>query len=361
VRRFLNILFVPALLGSFVTLAVLLVTSKAEFVARFNDFMAERANGETYGQILAAAREAGYVNEPSTFGALILAIPIGYYIYIGFTYSSYIGGEVKEPGRNQPRIIAATLAFAAAMYLVCLWRFYDIVGKEFVNSIVYLNNNTDDGSGLPVDPVLNLFTGIMTGSAVLNVIMAVSFFLWNFLLLFVIATVITRNLFAWSVDRILPDAVTNVDRRFHSPWVATLIVIVASEILLVLYVFTDFFQQVSNYIVLYSIAFWVTSFAAILLPYRRPEIYNAAPDFVRRTVGGVPVLLLFGIGNLVLFTLVLYSAFKLPAFSGPTGTDAVLFVVGIYVAGVVVYVAARALQKRRGIDIDLAYKEIPPD
>jgi APA family basic amino acid/polyamine antiporter len=361
VRRFLNVLFIPAILGSIVTLIVLLVTTKDEFVTKFNDFMAERAGGETYQSILASAEEAGYVNEPSTLSALILAIPIGYYIYIGFTYSSYIGGEVKEPGKNQPRIILATLAFAAAMYLVCLWRFYDIVGQEFINSVVYLNNNTDDGSGLPVDPVLNLFAGIMTGSTVLNVIMAVSFFLWNFLLLFVIATVITRNLFAWSVDRIMPDAVTKVDRRFHSPWVATLIVIVASEILLVLYVFTTFFQEVSNYIVLYSIAFWVASFAAILLPYRRPEIYNAAPDFVRRKIGGVPVLILFGVGNLVLFSLVLYSAFKLPAFSGPTGTDAVLFVIGIYLAGVVVYLAARAIQRRRGIDIDLAYREIPPD
>jgi basic amino acid/polyamine antiporter, APA family len=361
VRRFLNVLFIPAILGSVVTLIVLLVTAKDEFVTKFNDFMADRGGGETYQSILAAAEEAGYVNEPSTLSALILAIPIGYYIYIGFTYSSYIGGEVKEPGKNQPRIILATLAFAAAMYLVCLWRFYDIVGQDFINSVVYLNNNTDDGSGLPVDPVLNLFAGIMTGSTVLNVIMAVSFFLWNFLLLFVIATVITRNLFAWSVDRIMPDAVTKVDRRFHSPWVATLIVIVASEILLVLYVFTTFFQEVSNYIVLYSIAFWVASFAAILLPYRRPEIYNAAPDFVRRKIGGVPVLVLFGVGNLVLFSLVLYSAFKLPAFSGPTGTDAVLFVIGIYVAGLLVYVAARAIQRRRGIDIDLAYREIPPD
>jgi basic amino acid/polyamine antiporter, APA family len=361
VRRFLNILFIPAILGSIVTLVVLLVTTKDEFVTKFNDFMAERAGGETYNGILAAADKAGYVHEPSTLSALLLAIPIGYYIYIGFTYSSYIGGEVKEPGRNQPRIILATLAFAAAMYLVCLWRFYDIVGQDFINSVVYLNNNTDNGSGLPVDPVLNLFAGIMTGSTILNVIMALSFFLWNFLLLFVIATVITRNLFAWSVDRILPDAVTKVDRRFHSPWVATLIVIVASEILLVLYVFTTFFQQVSNYIVLYSIAFWATSFAAILLPYRRPEIYNSAPEFVRRKIGGVPVLVLFGVGNLVLFSLVLYSAFKLPAFSGPTGTDAVLFVVGIYLAGLVVYLAARAIQRRRGIDIDLAYREIPPD
>jgi APA family basic amino acid/polyamine antiporter len=361
VRRFLNILFVPAILGSFVTLIVLLATSEAEFIANFNSFMADRAGGETYSSIIASARDAGYVNEPSTLSALILAVPIGYYIYIGFTYSSYIGGEVKEPGKTQPRIIVATLAFAAAMYLVCLWRFYDIVDQEFINSVVYLNNNTDDGSGLPVDPVLNLFVGIMTGSTILNVIIAVSFFLWNFLLLFVIATIITRNLFAWSVDRILPDAVTNVDRRFHSPWVATLIVIIASEILLVLYVFTTFFQQVSNYIVLYSIAFWVTSFAAMLLPFRRPEIYNAAPDFVRRKIAGVPVLVLFGVGNLILFSLVLYSAFKLPAFSGPTGTDAVLFVVGIYVAGMVVYWAAREIQKRRGVNIDLAYREIPPD
>ena len=361
VRRFLNVLFIPAMLGSFVTLIVLLVTTRDEFVTKFDDFMAERAGGETYSGILASAGEAGYVDKPSTLSALILAIPIGYYIYIGFTYSSYIGGEVKEPGRNQPRIILGTLAFAAAMYLVCLWRFYEIVGQEFVNSVVYLNNNTDDGSGLPVDPVLNLFAGIMTGSTILNVIMALSFFLWNFLLLFVIATVITRNLFAWSVDRILPDAVTKVDRRFHSPWVATLIVIVASEILLVLYVFTTFFQEVSNYIVLYSIAFWATSLAAILLPYRRPEIYQSAPEFVRRKVGGVPVLVLFGVGNFILFSLVLYSAFKLPAFSGPTGTDAVLFVAGIYVSGLVVYLAARAIQKRRGVDIDLAYREIPPD
>src|SRR5215211_1513492 len=361
VRRFLNILFIPAILGSFVTLIVLLATSKAEFNANFNSFMDDRAGGETYGSIIRAAHDAGYVNEPSTLSALILAIPIGYYIYIGFTYSSYIGGEVKEPGKTQPRIIVATLAFAAAMYLVCLWRFYDIVGKEFVNSVVYLNDNTDGGSGLPVDPVLNLFTGIMTGSTILNVIMALSFFLWNFMLLFVIAMVCTRNLFAWSVDRVLPDAVTKVDRRFHAPWVATLIIVAAAEVLLALYVFTSVFDKVSNYIVLFSIAFWMASFAAILLPYRRPEIFATAPDYVQRRIGNIPVITLLGVANLILFSMVLYSAFKLPAFSGPTGSEAVLFVIGIYLAGVLIYFGAKAIQKRRGIDLDLLYREIPPE
>ena len=361
VRRVLNVLFVPALIGSFITLIVLLTTSHDEFVSNFNSFMASQADGQTYDSILASARDAGFVIEPSTLGAILLAIPIGYYIYIGFTYSSYIGGEVKEPAKTQPRVIALTLAFAAAMYLICLWRFYDIVDKDFVNSVVYLDNNTDDGSGLPVSPVLNLFTGIMTGSTILNVLMALSFFLWHFLLLFVIAMICTRNLFAWSVDRVAPDALTKVDRRFHSPWVATLVIIACAEILLALYVFTTIFQDVSNYIVLFSVAFWIASFAAILLPYRRPEIFATAPDYVQRRVGGVPVITLLGIGNLILFSMVLYSAFKLPAFSGPTGTDAVLFVIGVYAAGVVWYLAARAIQKRRGIDLDLLYREIPPE
>ena len=361
VRRVLNILFIPAILGSFVTLFVLLTTTKAEFVSRFNSFMADQADGQTYASIVAAADEAGFVEKASTLGALLLAVPIGYYIYIGFTYSTYIGGEVKEPARTQPRMIAATLAFAAVMYLICLWRFYEIVGQDFINSVVYLNDNTDDGSGLPVDPVLNFFTGVMTGSTILNVLMALSFFLWNFLLLFVIAMVCTRNLFAWSVDRVVPDAITKVDRRFHTPWVATLVIIAAAEILLALFVFTTIFDNVSNYIVLFSIAFWLASFAAILLPYRRPEIFASAPDYVQKRIGNVPVITLLGIGNLVLFSMVLYSAFKLPAFSGPTGSGAVLFVIGVYLAGILWYLAAKAIQKRRGIDLDLLYREIPPE
>jgi basic amino acid/polyamine antiporter, APA family len=132
-------------------------------------------------------------------------------------------------------------------------------------------------------------------------------------------------------------------------------------VLLALYVFTTIFQDVSNYIVLFSVAFWIASFAAILLPYRRPEIFKTAPDYVQRRIGGVPVITLLGIGNLILFSMVLYSAFKLPAFSGPTGSDAVLFVIGVYAAGVVWYLAARAIQKRRGIDLDLLYREIPPE
>jgi APA family basic amino acid/polyamine antiporter len=173
--------------------------------------------------------------------------------------------------------------------------------------------------------------------------------------------VCTRNLFAWSFDGVMPRQLATVGERTHAPWVAALVITAISAVLLALYVFTSFFTIVVNYIVIFSIAFWIASFAAILLPYRRPELFNQAPEAVRRRVAGIPVISLLGVGNLILFTLILIASFDTPAFSGPTSGRAIAFVVGIYVVGAILYFVSRSVQRQRGVDLDLLYKEIPPE
>jgi APA family basic amino acid/polyamine antiporter len=357
IRNIFLIGFIPALLGTFVTLGVLFTTSKEEFVAKFNAFMAERADGQTYQGLIDQAASGGFSAGDATFFGALLALPLGYWIYIGFTYSAYIGGEVKQASKTQPRMIFATLAFAFLVYMLAFWRYYDVVGQDFTNSVVFLG----DDAGIPVSPVLNFFVGIMTGSTVLNVIMGISFILWNVLLLFVIAMICTRNIFAWSFEGLAPRQLATVSERTHAPWVAAILISAIAVVLLALYVFTSFFTIVVNYIVIFSIAFWLASFAAILLPYRRRDLFEQAPEAVRRKIGGIPVMTLLGVGNLVLFTLILIASFDTPAFSGPTSGRAIAFVVGIYVSGVVIYFAAREIQRRRGVNLDLLYKEIPPE
>ena len=352
---------IPALLGTFVTLGVLFTTSKDEFTQNFNSFMADRADGQTYQGIITAAGEAGFSAGDATFVGALLAIPLGYWIYIGFTYSAYIGGEVKQASRTQPRMMLLTLGFAYLVYMLAFWRYYDVVGKDFTNSVVYLDGNTDDGSGIPVSPVLNFFAGIMTDSTFLNVLIGLSFILWHALLLLVIGMICTRNLFAWSFDGVAPRQLATVGERTHAPWVSAIVITAIAAVLLALYVFTSFFTIVVNYIVIFSVAFWIASFAAILLPYRRPELFNQAPAAVRRRIAGIPMITLLGLGNLILFTLILIASFKTPAFSGPTGNRAIAFVVGIYVAGAIWYFVASTIQKRRGVDLNLLYKEIPPE
>ncbi len=361
IRNLFAASFVLAMIGSFVTLIVLFTTTHAEFVSRFNSFMAKRADGQTYQGLIDAAHQGGMSVGSATFYGALLALPLGYWIYIGFTYSAYIGGEVREPSRTQPRMLLATLGFAYLFYLICFWRYYDVVGRDFTNSVVYLDNNTSKGSGIPVSPVMNFFAGIMTDSTVLNILMGISFILWNGVLLFVIAMICTRNLFAWSFDRIIPETVTRVSPRTNAPWMSTVIVVAIAEVLLAIYVFTTFFNQVSNYIVIFSVAFWMASFAAILMPYRRPDVFDQAPVEARRRVFGVPVLSLLGVGNLALFSLILWGSFKTPGFSGPTGGKAVLFVIAIYVSGAALYLISKAVRRREGVDLDLLFKEIPPE
>jgi amino acid transporter len=360
VRRFLNILFIPASIGSLVTIWVLATTSHKEFVAHFNSFMAKHGNGQTYDGVIQSASKAGYVDKAHTFSSLISAMPIAAFFFIGFTYSVYIGGEVKEPGKTQPRMIMAGLAFCTLFFVVNLGLFYHDAGQNFYNSFVYLSG-TSTGNGLSASPVINLFTGMMTSNSILNILMALSFFIWPFILLFAMAMVCSRNLFAWSFDRILPSSITKVDRRFSSPWVATLLIVVCIEVLLAFYVFTTFFQNITNYTAIFSIAFWLASWAAILLPYRRKDLFDAAPASARRRVFGVPLITLMGIGNLILYTLSLIGVFRFPAFAGPNGNRAIIFVVGIYAVGFVIYLLSTQIQKRRGVDLSLIYREIPPE
>jgi APA family basic amino acid/polyamine antiporter len=238
--------------------------------------------------------------------------------------------------------------------------YYSVVGTEFNNAAAYLERNTNVNP-LPVFGVLNFFAGLLTNNPVLLILVGLSFFLWHYLLLFVMVTICVRNMFAWSFDQIMPVALTKVTDRTRSPWAATVVVAVLAWVLLWASIFTPLFDFIFNYIAIFGIAFWITSFAAILLPYRRPELFEAAPDMVKRRVAGIPLITIAGVINLILFTLILYSSFTLPAFSGPVGPVAIAFVLGIYIVGLIIYFVVAAIRRQQGIDLGLLYSEIPPE
>ncbi len=82
---------------------------------------------------------------------------------------------------------------------------------------------------------------------------------------------------------------------------------------------------------------------------------------VKRKVGGIPLITIAGVVNLVLFSVILYSSYTLPAFAGPVGPIAIAFVLGIYIVGLLLYFVVAAIRRRQGIDLSLLYSEIPPE
>ena len=359
-KRLLNWLFIVAILGSVLTFIVFIMHDHNSFVSAFNAFMSKTTNTpDAYNSVIAQAKAAGYTQTSSPWYEYLIGLPLAYWMFIGFTYSAYIGGEVKEPQKTQSRAVLASLLVGFIFYFVIIGAYYRTVGTQFNDAAALLQFNGN--SPLPVAGVLNFFAGVLTTNSIVNTLIGLSFFLWHFLLLFVMFTIIVRNMFAWSFDQIFPAKLTTMTKKTLAPWAAIVVASVVIEILLALFTFTTLFSYVYNYIVIFSIAFWFTSFAAILLPYRRKGLFDAAPPSIRRRVFGVPLVTIAGVINLILFTLILYASFRLPAFSGPTGKWATLFVIAIYVSGLLIYFAVSAFKKRRGVDLSLLYGEIPPE
>jgi len=359
-KRLLNWLFIVAILGSILTFIVFIMHDHNSFVSAFNAFMSKTTHTpDAYNSVIAQAKAAGYKQTSSPWYEYLIGLPLAYWMFIGFTYSAYIGGEVKEPQKTQSRAVLASLLVGFIFYFVIIGSYYRTVGTQFNDSAALLQFNGN--SPLPVAGVLNFFAGVLTTNSIVNTLIGLSFFLWHFLLLFVMFTIIVRNMFAWSFDQIFPARLTTMTKHTLAPWAAIVVASVVIEILLALFTFTTLFSYVYNYIVIFSIAFWFTSFAAILLPYRRKDLFDAAPPSIRRRVFGVPLVTIAGVVNLILFTLILYASFKLPAFSGPTGKWATLFVIAIYVSGLAIYFAVSAFKKRKGVDLSLLYGEIPPE
>lgn len=358
-KRFLKVLFIVALAGTFVTLLVFLTTSHEQFVAAFNDFMVRNAQlPDAYNAIILLGKENGLVTGvPTSFWQSILALPVGYWVYIGFTYSVYIGGEVKEPQRTQSRAIVGALLFGYVFYMIVLGRYYDVVGRDFNNAVAIVQ--TLKNSPLPAGGAMGFFSGILTKNAFLNLLMGISTFLWFYLLLFVMTALCVRNIFAWSFDQITPKVFTEVTKRQGSPWVATLIIVAIAEVFLTIQAFVGI--AFINYIAMFSVCFLIAGIAAVVFPYRKRQLFEAAPAIVRKRIAGIPLIVIAGVGNVILFLIVLYSSLTNSGVSGVQGWLPTIIVAALYAAGAVVYYIAKVVRRSKGVDFGLLYVEMPPE
>jgi hypothetical protein len=104
----------------------------------------------------------------------------------------------------------------------------------------------------------------------------------------------------------------------------------------------------------------VDMLAAALFPFTAKSIFERSPGFVRKKIGPLPVVsLLGGIGFVVIVAVFCLMA-TMPAAGGLLEIFVVLIVL-LYGVGALLYYISRWYRKRNGINLDLAYKEIPPE
>jgi hypothetical protein len=101
------------------------------------------------------------------------------------------------------------------------------------------------------------------------------------------------------------------------------------------------------------------SIAAILLPYRRPEVWRASATTARFL--GVPLVAFAGALSVILMVGLFFVYMHYPALGiedkGHFFRDCGI----VLAAALVAFFAARSVRRRQGVDIDRLVAEIPPE
>lgn len=347
--------FAFCIFGSILALAVLASTTPEGFRAAFDRFVFSASgipNG--YNYILDKATELGFQTPSFNWNVLLMSIPIGYWMFMGYFASAHIAGEIKEPSKGIPLSIIGSLIFCWVFFAINIEMFYRVVGWNFTHALAYLMYNHPEALPIQQMPYFNLIVGIISGNPIINGIIGLSFILWCLFVPLVVFTVATRYIFIWAFYRIIPEKISAVSSKFRSPWVAIIVTGIAAWLFLIIYTFTPFFEVVLKYTLMNSITYLIIGICAILLPLRKKELFEASPSIVKKRIAGIPLIWIGAIVNIFLYSLIIYSSFS-------WSLEDWSFLVLVFLPALIVYYVSRTLRKRQGLDLDLAFKEIPPE
>ena len=203
----------------------------------------------------------------------------------------------------------------------------------------------------------------MTTSRVVQFVVILAMSLWWFGWSGTVFLSSTRVIFAAAFDRLLPEKVAEVDARTRTPVYALLLMVVPSLIVSALFAWNIFnFQSLTLCSTLViAVTYLGSTVAAILLPYLKPDLYNASP-IAGYKVGGVPLITIAGVifGGFLVFLLYEWIVDPNELYGiGYRNTSSMIYMGAMYVLALIIYLGFRFYRKRQGIDVDKIYQEIP--
>ncbi len=357
--RIMNGFWVVMMLGLGTVFLVLLFKSHDGFINSFNQF-AQTTTGEpdTYGSVIANAKKEGVDTNPAfsldNFWPTWAAVcSLSLYSWL----SLYISGEVRRArDTTQMKVMSLAavvhIAIAAILAAIFFWKF----GHDFFIAI----NSLGESYPFAAPPYYTFLTSIAGGSTLLAWWLFITFAIAYPLLILPNITIAVRTFFAWALDGLLPSRFARVSPRTHAPHYAIGLTVVLSILVLWWAVSNEegFLQVLFEAVLLQAITMILLGLSAVLLPYRRPEIWRASATTQR--IFGIPIVAVAG----ALVAVILAGIFFIYMHYPDLGVDKGHFFRDCAVilgASLVTFFVARAARRSQGVDVDKLAAEIPPE
>ncbi len=358
VARYMRVTFVLTWIGMLIWLGLMLFSGHSDFIHHWN-----ASSGTTYNGVINQAHHLGFDAGGSiALGATLAAMVYCFQVYTGFQWTGYFAGEVKNARRTATTSIIGGLIAAAVVYMIAVALVYKYYGFKFFGSTVFMG--LGEGSEhwhLAFSPYLPSMVNFLPGgSGILGILIVGAFLLailWWTPTGFMLGT---RNLFAWSFDRLAPTRLTDVSDRFHTPVIATIVIALVIELLNYLNIYQGLGAFLLNIIAVMGLAFIVVSIAAAALPWTRPQLHREAPGWAAARFLGLPVITWVATVSAVSWAFVIYTALH-TGFGGEVGVGPMLKAFVAPIIAVVWYAGVSIYRRSQGIQLANTFKEIPPE
>ncbi|MGA8904434.1 MAG: amino acid permease [Candidatus Bathyarchaeia archaeon] len=360
-----RVLMVLALVTFSIVMFFGLSHSHQDFVNAWN-VLANQYGSYDYQGLINAVKAQGYpvgtgVDWVSTVG---LATSV-YGWWAEYAYVTvFISGEVKRPERNL--IVAQTSAVVIPGLLMMLVGFLlqGVIGREFTVASAYVEQAGLPGYKMPFTPDFVTLSGIFTTNKLLLIIMGSSVLLSILIWMPLQFVAAPRYLMGFGMDRLGPKWFTDVNPRTHTLLKNCIFVFIVAELGVVGYllnpVLGSWIGGSANTVVQYVTTFTVAALCAIAFPFvkKARHIWNASPHNWK--IGPIPLATIAGIISLGYFWIGGYFYFSAPALYGAWQIW-VPMLIGVTIFMVIWYYAFKAKAAKEGVDISLAFKELPPE
>jgi APA family basic amino acid/polyamine antiporter len=368
--RFQKWCFYGGLVGFAVIVVLLLISNHTTFVNSFNTeahnlFGIKNAYGQTQKN---AAAISGYSPSHLGFGPLgptMLLVPIMMFFILWPNWGATLYGEIRGASDFRRVLtgmagglwitVLLTVAFLLLIYKTFGWAFYQ--NSNQLNYQAFIGN-THVTSVLPIWPYPVLFAAWLVHNTAFQVILILVMSLWFFGWVGTLFLSSTRVIFAAAFDRVLPDRAAEVSEKRKVPFYSLILMLLPAVVLSAVYAYNSTFVTYTyDATLVIAVTFLFSAIAVVLLPFIKKDLWRASPASKIRILG-VQIVPVAGWVTIGLLGFNLYEWFSNSLY-GVNYHPSLFFMLGMYVLAVVVYVVARLVRGRQGIDLGLINKEIP--
>jgi basic amino acid/polyamine antiporter, APA family len=361
--RIQKVCFYGGLVGLAIMLVLLLVNSNANFVSAFNSEASELygASGNAYQQTLEAGGLQNAGPAALALAPTLLLIPMIVFFNLWSNWGATLYGEVRGASDFRKNIYAmgGALVATSLVAVIMLALFAKTFGWDFYYAASNAYWSGAENAPISAWPYPGLFAAFFFDSPVLQVILVGLLSLWFFGWVGTVFLSSTRVVFATAFDRVLPESVSRTSRN-GVPYVALALMLIPSIPISYLYAFGENFATYTlDATLVIAITFLGSAIAAAVLPWRRPDIYNASP-IARYNVLGIPLVTVAAVAFAAFLVFCLFKWLTDVTY-GVNNGQSLIYMLILYAVALVLYVGFRLYRRAQGMDLTMVYSEIPEE